>query len=92
MGEEGSLLPVSGGKRHGSATEVTVHLPRSGSVKVRPMRSVPSGVGLGRCGEDGDDVGRGVGSSNVNKGVGKWSRVSVVRVAAVDVTHTVWQR
>ena len=63
---------------------VTVQVPSSASSKVRPMRSVPSGVGFGRCGEDGNDVGRGVGSSKVNRGVGKWSRVSVVRVAAVE--------
>ena len=64
---------------------VTAQVPRSASSNVRPIRSVPSGVGFGRCGEDGDDVGRGVGSSKVNKGVGKWSRVSVVRMEAVEV-------
>jgi hypothetical protein len=85
LGEDGSLLPVSGGNEQGPAVAVTVQVPSSGSSKVRPMRSVPSGVGLGRRGEDGDDVGRGMGSSKVNKGVGKWSRVSVVRMAAVEV-------
>ena len=85
MGEDGSLLPVSGGNRHGSAVAVTVQVPSSGSSNVRPIRSVPSGVGSGWCGEGGDDVGRGVGPSKVNKGVGKWSRVSVVRMAAVEV-------
>jgi hypothetical protein len=46
IGIKKGVVPAgSGGKRCGSATDVTAHLPRSGSVKVRPMRSVPSGVG-----------------------------------------------
>jgi hypothetical protein len=85
LGEDGSSLPVSGGNERGSAVAVTVQVPSSASSKVRPTRPVPSGVGLGRCGEDGDDVGRGAGSSKVNREVGKWSSVSVVRMAAVEV-------
>ena len=48
LGEGGSSLPVSGGNEHGSAVAVTVQVPSSASSKVRPIRSVPSGVGFGR--------------------------------------------
>ena len=92
LGEEGSSLPVSGGNERGQAVAATAQVPSSGSSKARPMRSAPSGVGFGRCGEDGGDVGGGVGSSKVNNGVGGWSSVSVVRVAAAEVMQTAWQR
>jgi hypothetical protein len=85
LGEDGSTLPVSGGNKRGSAVAVTAQVPSSESSKARPMRPVPQGAGFGRCGEDGDDVGRGVGSSKANKGVGKWSSVPVVRMAAAGV-------
>jgi hypothetical protein len=75
LGGDGSSLPVSGGNEHGSAVAVTAQVPSSESSKARPTRPAPPGAGFGRRGEDGDDVGRGAGSSKgpskANRGVGK---------------------
>ncbi len=44
-GSVGSMLPSPGAKRCGGSTSRTRYRPRSGSVKIRPIRSVPSRVG-----------------------------------------------
>jgi hypothetical protein len=55
----GSRLPSPGAKRWGGPTSTTRHRPRSGSLKTRPIRSVPSRVGEGRVGDRGWGVGEG---------------------------------
>jgi hypothetical protein len=51
-----SRLPSPGAKRWGGPTSTTRHRPRSGSLKTRPIKSVPS-----RVGRDGWQRGRGSG-------------------------------
>ncbi len=57
-GPVGSRLPSPGAKRWGGPTSTTRHRPRSGSLKTRPIRSVPSRVGEGRVAK-GSGVGGG---------------------------------
>ncbi len=54
----GSRLPSPGAKRWGGPTSTTRHRPRSGSLKTRPIRSVPSRVVEGRV-EEGSGAGGG---------------------------------
>jgi hypothetical protein len=66
------------------------HRPRSGSLKARPIRSVPSRVlvGEGRVAE-GSGVGGGGRSDYAakwNRGRGKWTRVRVVRSEREETT------
>jgi hypothetical protein len=59
-GPVGSRLPSPGAKRWGGPTATTRHRPRSGSLKTRPIRSVPSRVGEGRVAvAEGSGVGEG---------------------------------
>ncbi len=58
LGPVGSRLPSPGAKRWGGPTSTTWHRPRSGSLKTRPIKSVPSRVGEGREAE-GSEVGGG---------------------------------
>jgi len=59
-------------ERKGGAVPVIWHSPSSGSSNHRPIRSDPSGVGLGREGEGGRGCGGREGSSKWKRGkVGK---------------------
>ncbi len=68
-------MPSPGAKRRWGPTSVTRHRPRSGSLKTRPIKSVPSRVGEGRA--EVGEVGRGQGSKllirlgEVEEGEGK---------------------
>ncbi len=57
-GSVGSKLHSPGAKRWGGPTSMTRHRPRSGSLKTRRIKSVPSRVGEGRVAE-GSEVGGG---------------------------------
>jgi hypothetical protein len=65
------MLPSPGAKRWGDPTSITRQRPRSGSLKTRLIKSVPSRVGEGRV-EDGSGV-RGGGRSDS----AKWKRGEV---------------
>ncbi len=83
----GSRLPSPGAKRWGGPTSTTRHRPRSGSLKTRLLRSVPSRVGEGRVAE-GSGVGGG-GRSDAAKwkrGIGKLARVWVMRSELEETT------
>jgi hypothetical protein len=64
-GPFGSRLPSPGAKRWGGPTSTTRHRPRSGSLKTRPIKSVPSRVGEGR--DEVESVRRGGGRSDAAK-------------------------
>ncbi len=71
----------------GGPTSTTRHRPRSGSLKTRPIKSVPSRVGEGRVAE-GSGVGGGgrLDEANSNRGRGKWARVMVMRSEREETT------
>ena len=86
-GPVGSRLPSPGARRWGGPTSTTRHRPRSGSLKTRPIKSVPSRVGEGRVAE-GSGVGGG-GRSDAAKwkrGRGKCARVKAMRVEREGTT------
>jgi hypothetical protein len=58
LGPVGPRLPSPGAKQWGSPISTTRQRPRSGSLKTRPIKSVPSRVGEGRV-NDGSGIGRG---------------------------------
>ncbi len=64
-GPVGSRLPSPGAKRRRGPTSVTRHRPRSGPLKTRPIKSVPSRVGEERT--EVGEVGRGGGRSDSAK-------------------------
>jgi hypothetical protein len=57
-GPVGSRLPSQGAKRWSDPTSTIRQRPRSGSLKTRPIKSVPSRVGEGRV-DDGSGIGNG---------------------------------
>ncbi len=79
LGPVGSRIPSPGAKRWGGSTSTTRHRPRSGSLKTRPIRPVPSRVWEGRLAEGPGVVGGGERSDAAkwNRGRGKWARVRV---------------
>jgi hypothetical protein len=71
----------------GGPTSTTRHRPRSGSLKTRPIRSVPSRVGEGRVAEgSGDEGGLRSVAAKWKRGRGKWARVRVVRLEREETT------
>jgi hypothetical protein len=82
-GPVGSRLPSPGAKQWGGPTSTTRQRPRSGSLKTRSIKSMPSIVGEGRV-DDGSGIGReGLTRQNEKRG-GECARVRVMRSRRVD--------